>query len=126
MSIDTHLLLGWFGMLMGVISGAIIGMFFAKEQWLGGYGSFQRRMLRLGHLAFFGIGFLNLMFAFSLPKLELGQVGHQMSSWGFAVALSTMSLTCFLSAWRKPMRHLFPIPVTGALTGIIGTLSGLI
>jgi hypothetical protein len=33
-----------------------------------------------------------------------------------------MPLCCFLCAWRKPFRHLFPIPVTGVLAGIIAVL----
>jgi hypothetical protein len=35
-----------------------------------------------------------------------------------------MPTCCFLSAWRKPFRHLFFIPVTGVATGIILTLVG--
>jgi len=30
-----------------------------------------------------------------------------------------MPACCFLSAWRKPLRHLFPIPVVSVLLGIL-------
>jgi len=29
----------------------------------------------------------------------------------FIAGTITMPLVCFLSAWRKPLRHLFPVPV---------------
>ena len=29
---------------------------------MGGYGSFRRRLTRLGHIAFFGLGFVNLFY----------------------------------------------------------------
>ena len=57
--------LGWVAMLAGLISGAAIGLYFHDEDWLGGYGSYQRRMLRLGHLALFALGIINVLFALS-------------------------------------------------------------
>lgn len=126
MSASLHLFAGWLGMLFGVLSGAVIGMFFARKDWMGGYGSFRRRLMRLGHIAFFGIGFLNILYAVTLPSLELSDGAAKAASFGFLLSMATMSLVCFLTAWRKPLRHLFPIPVSGALVGIILTLKGLL
>lgn len=113
-----NLLVGWIGMAAGVLSGALIGLFFHREKWLGGYSSFTRRMLRLGHIAFFGIGFLNILFAFTVAEAE----ASGWLAWG-AGALATsnllMPLTCFLSAWRQPFRHFFFIPVAAASWGIL-------
>ena len=61
-----HINVGWLAMLLGVASGAVIGLFFHREEWAGGYGSYRRRMLRLGHISFFGIGILNFLFAMTL------------------------------------------------------------
>ena len=36
----------WIAILAGLLTGAAIGMFFHAEEWLGGYGSWRRRMLR--------------------------------------------------------------------------------
>ena len=38
---------GWLGMFLGVVSGAVIGMFFHREDWMGGYDSYRRRLTRL-------------------------------------------------------------------------------
>lgn len=116
---------GWTGMLAGVMSGAVIGLFFHREEWMGGYQSYRRRLTRLGHISFFGLGFVNFMFAFThhLARLEEGYA--QAAATGLVLAAVTMPACCFLSAWRKPLRHFFPIPVAGALTGIGAILAGL-
>ena len=40
---------------------------------LADYGDTSRRLLRLGHIDFFGIGYLNLMLAAELPSLRLDE-----------------------------------------------------
>lgn len=110
---------GWCGMLGGVLSGAVIGLFFLKSGWLGGYGSRPRRLVRLGHISFFGIGLLNLFFALSLGPLALPPESARWGSLALLLALLTMPTCCFLTAWKPPCRHLFPIPVLGAATGIV-------
>lgn len=109
-------------MLGGVLSGALIGLFFLKPDWLGGYGSQPRRLLRLGHIAFFGIGLLNLFYALSLDPLEIPLPAARRGSLAMLVALVSMPTCCFLTAWRQPMRHLFPIPVLSAAAGILTIL----
>ncbi|MGD2082357.1 MAG: hypothetical protein PVF91_05295 [Chromatiales bacterium] len=119
-----NLLAGWLGVIAGVVSGAVIGMFFHRDAWLGGYGSYQRRMVRLGHIAFFGMGFVNILFALTAGVLAVPEINLKVASAGFLVGLVGMPLCCFLTAWRKPLRHLFPIPVTGVLVGVTSLLLG--
>ncbi len=115
---------GWVGMLAGVLSGAVIGLFFHREDWMGGYGSHRRRLTRLGHISFFGLGFLNLIFAATVAQLNLNGKTLQIASISLVVAAITMPICCFLTAWKKPFRHLFPIPVIAATVGIIAILVG--
>jgi len=118
-----HVYAGWIGMLCGALTGAVIGLYFHDETWAGGYASFRRRMLRLGHISFFGIGFLNLLFGLTLLQAAaLPPPYLRIASAGFLVAMVTMPLTCFLSAWKKPLRHLFPVPVLAVLAGILPLL----
>ena len=60
---DLNILAGWLAILCGIVMGIGMGLYFDQEKWLGGYGSWPRRTLRLGHVAFFGIGLLNIAFA---------------------------------------------------------------
>lgn len=109
---------------MGAIAGGAIGLFFHSESWAGGYASFRRRLLRLGHVSLFGIGFLNLFFGLSIEPLALAQGHAQLASLAFLVAVVLMPATCFLAAWKQPFRHLFPIPVLAILIGICAVITG--
>jgi hypothetical protein len=112
----VNLYAAWIGILAGFVAGAIQGSFFHNEQWLGGYASWPRRLTRLGHVSFFGLAGINFAYALSLPALGVEQPSVLVSTL-FVVGAITMPLVCYLSAWRKPLRHLFPIPVVSLIGG---------
>ena len=119
---SLHLLAGWWGVTLGVLSGGLIGLLFHREEWLGGYGSWPRRLIRLGHISFFGLAFLNFMFALTLRDAHLTGPFVPWASILFLAGAVAMPSVCFLSAWWKPLRHLFPIPVvciSGALICVL-------
>ncbi len=121
---QLHILIGWGAMLMGALSGAVMGLFFHQDKWAGGYASFPRRMMRLGHIAFFGLGFLNLLFGVTTQAVPLPGIYLTIASTGFVVGTLAMPFLCFLAAWRKPFRHLFPIPVLSVVAGIVPIVIG--
>jgi hypothetical protein len=114
---DVNVFAAWIGMLLGGIAGAVQGLWFHDEAWLGGYGSWRRRMLRLGHISFFGIAFVNLAVGLTARSLDIVGGLFWPSRLMIAGAV-TMPLVCYLSAYRKGFRHLFFIP---ALSVIIAT-----
>lgn len=120
------LVTGWSGMLGGVVSGAAIGMFFHRESWMGGYASFRRRLARLGHISFFGLGFLNLIFALTNELVALPDRAASIAAAALIVGAVAMPTCCFLAAWRPSFRHLFVVPVAGVFTGIVATLVGVV
>jgi hypothetical protein len=120
----TMIQAGWAGMLLGVASGAVIGLFFHREDWMGGYASYRRRLTRLGHISFFGLALVNFCFAFTQSVTPLTAPWNVIAMQSFIAGAATMPTVCFLSAWRKPFRHLFSIPVGAVLIGVIGALAG--
>jgi hypothetical protein len=122
MNVSINLLAGWIGFLAGAVTGALMGLCFHRENWLGGYGSFPRRMIRLGHIACFGLGLINILFALTAATVPAARAVSIASSL-LVVAMITMPLNCFLTAWRKPFRHLFCIPAGSTLGGIAGLLA---
>ena len=116
--------IAWIGMLLGVLSGALIGLFFHREDFMGGYNSFRRRLTRLGHISFFGLGFINFFFAISHQIAGIGASFAFPAAVAFTVGAITMPACCFLCAWKKPFRHLFFVPVGSVATGIVLTLIG--
>lgn len=115
MMINIHA--AWIGFLLGCLAGAISGLFFHKSDWLGGYASWQRRMIRLAHIAFFGIGFINLSFALTARTLGLA-AGLQTISILLIAGALTMPAVCYLSAWKPVFRNLFFIPTVSVTVGI--------
>jgi hypothetical protein len=112
---------GWILLLAGFISGAVIGVSFHREDFWGGYGSFRRRIVRLGHIALCALGMLNLLFAFvARPELLTTSI----ASVCFIVGGCAMPLVCFLSACREGFRRLFPSPVIALVLAVVFTLFG--
>lgn len=106
----------WIGIFLGFIAGAILGLFFHKKDWMGGYSSWRRRMARLGHISFFGIALINITYSLSISVFNVN-ITTQYSSYLFVVGAITMPLVCFLSAYKKMFRHLFFIPVICLVVG---------
>ena len=107
----------WIGFLLGCISGAIPGLFFHNKEWLGGYTSWRRRLIRLGHISFFGIGFLNLSCALTARALEIDS-NLTLPSILLIIGAITMPTVCYLSAWKESFRHLFFIPAVSVTIAI--------
>jgi len=118
---DINTIAAWVCVAAGVISGAIGGLFFYRESWLGGYPSWPRRLVRLGHISFLGIGLLNLSYALTIHALDWPAPPMVVSA-ALALAGVFMPVACYLAAWRKPLRHLFVIPVGCVLIGVVGLL----
>jgi hypothetical protein len=121
---DANVVLGWVGILCGVIAGSVSGLFFHAEDWAGGYASFRRRMLRLGHISLVGLGILNILFGLTARDAAGPPASPGVAAGGLILGLVTMPLCCYLTAWRKTFRHLFPIPVVSVALGIILALIG--
>lgn len=113
-----NLQLAWVLILVGLLTGVPIGLCFHREDWLGGYGSWRRRLVRLGHIALFGTGLLNVAFALSVDALELAP-SLRVASVLLAVGAVSMPVVCFLSAWRPTFRHLFFVPVVSLIGGVV-------
>jgi len=115
-----NLLAGWISILIGFGAGAVPGLFFWREEWLGGYGSWHRRMVRLAHIAFFGLGFINVLFALTVAQVGLS-AGAGPLRWSALLLVAgnlAMPAVCYLAAWRQPFRHLFPVPVACMVLGV--------
>ncbi|MEO1236520.1 MAG: hypothetical protein AAFX76_07005 [Planctomycetota bacterium] len=111
----------WVWFVLGIASGALLGLGFHRAGFMGGYGSWRRRLARLGHISFFGTGFLAL--AMGLTASVCPEV---CARWLTVVAgllipgAVLMPTVCFLSAWREGFRVWFFLPVLGLGGGVLG------
>lgn len=130
----TLTLFAWSLIVAGFLSGATLGLFFHRDDFLGGYASFRRRLLRLGHIACIALGLIALQLLDTLATLAAAQSapsglaattsGALPPAWlapAFLAGALLMPTVCFLTAWRRAWRHLFALPVA-LLVAPIGAL----
>jgi len=113
--------IGWSLVLSAFVSGAGIGLFFHRPEFWGGYDSFRRRIVRLGHVALAALGMMNVIFSMS-PWPPAGTTSALVASWGFIIGGISMPAVCFLTGWREQLRHLFFIPVVSLITAVVSIL----
>jgi hypothetical protein len=122
MKSNPNLFLGWLWILLGFITGMVLGMFFHGENWLGGYGSFKRRMYRLGHISFFGLGAVNLLFCLTVQNFSLAGGQINFASCAFIIGAITMPVCCVVMAHFPKAHMIFAVPVVSLITGGVLTL----
>ncbi len=104
-------------MLAGFVAGAVPGLFFAAEGWLGGYASWRRRLVRLAHVSCIALGMLDLLCALGL---QTGLLDGASRAPIFLIAgTCAMPVVCYLSAWRPVWRHAFVVPVGLLVAGVV-------
>jgi hypothetical protein len=114
---------GWMLVLAAFVTGAGVGLYFHREDFWGGYASFRRRIVRLGHIALAALGMMNVVYSYSpWPDAESWQ--GRAASIGFVVGGVTMPAVCFLSGCDRRFRYLFFVPVAALVLAAIWTLSG--
>jgi len=119
---QINLIFAWIWILLGFLSGMVLGMFFHGEKWLGGYASLKRRMYRLGHISFFGLGVVNFIFAMTLQSSSLAGQLAVMASWTFIIGALTMPLCCVVMAHFPKAHLIFAVPVVSLIVGGVLTL----
>ncbi len=110
-------IIGWFLLMASFMTGAALGLGFHRPEFMGGYGSFSRRLARLGHIACAALGMLNILFGLG-PLPEPGTTAGRIASLLLVAGGVLMPAVCFLTAWRRQFRHLFALPVVALMTGV--------
>jgi len=119
-----HLSLGlaWLWILLGFLSGMVLGMFFHDEKWLGGYASHRRRLYRLGHISFFGLGVINLLFYLTVQTFPVASAWLSLAAGTFVVGAVTMPICCVIMAHFPKAYLIFSVPVVSLIAGGVITL----
>ncbi len=117
MVLQLNLILAWLWIVLGFLSGMVMGMFFHDEKWLGGYASHCRRMYRLGHISFFGLGVTNLLFYFTVRATALANPLLPVAAWAFIIGAITMPICCAVMAHARKAYFIFSVPVVSLILG---------
>ena len=116
--------IGWTSAAVGAATGLIMGLWsfdgpVAVPGWLGDYQETSRRLARLGHIAFFGLGILNLLLFRDLPGLALGLRGQRIASLAMNFGNIFLPLTLFAAALYRPLKYSMPLPATAVLVAMV-------
>jgi len=114
---------GWSLIGLAFATGAAIGLFFHRENFWGGYASFRRRIIRLGHIALAALGMMNVIYGIA-PWPAAGSRFGDAASIALLVGGAAMPAVCFLAGWRPSFRKLFFIPVTSLIAAVVCILLG--
>jgi hypothetical protein len=106
-----NLLAAWVGITIGFVWGFAMGLFFHRDEWLGGYGALKRRLYRLAHISLFGLALINIAFFFTAEHLVFTSTALRVASVGFLVGAISMPICCVAMAHFPRRRELFLIPV---------------
>jgi len=114
---------GWGLVLVALVTGAGVGLFFHREEFWGGYTSFRRRIVRLGHIACAALGLMNVIYALSPWPVAGGWVAAWAGGLWITGAVA-MPVVCFLSGWKMGFRQLFFVPVGSLVGAVVLTMWG--
>jgi hypothetical protein len=108
---------GWLSLAAGIATGLVMGLWsfdgpLAPPAWLGGYADTPRRLARLGHIAFIGLGILNLLLAHELPRSALGPTGRRVAARAMNAGNIFLPLTLFAAAAWPPVKYAMALPAT--------------
>jgi hypothetical protein len=83
-------------------------------------------MYRLGHIYFFGLGALNLLFCLTVQNLSpVGSLVH-VASLAFIIGAIAMPVCCVVMAHFPKAHLIFAVPVVSLITGGVLTLALLV
>lgn len=115
---------GWLSMAVGVGTGMVLGMWsfdgpMAVPNWLGAYDSTARRLVRLGHIAFLGLGILDVLLARELAGLALSAAAKRLASRAMILGNVLLPPMLFAAgAWRF-CKYVLPLPVTAVFVSLV-------
>lgn len=121
---DLNRSVGWTSLAVGIAVGLVIGLWsfdgpMATPAWVGEYTDTSRRLLRLGHIAFIGLGLLSILLAAELGRSSLSARGRQMASR--LMVAGNVFLPVLLvgaSIWR-PLKYLMGLPATCVFVAMV-------
>jgi hypothetical protein len=117
-------------MAVGAGTGLVMGMWSFDgpapvPAWLGDYADTSRRLARLGHIAFFGLGILNVLLAHELPRLQTSVRLKRIASSAMNFGNVFLPLTLFAASVYRPGKYLMSIPAVSVFIALVLVAYGI-
>lgn len=120
----------WSSFTAGAASGLVLGLWsfdgpFPVPSWIGEYGDVSRRLLRLSHIAFFGLAMLNLLLARHLPTLKLSGRMAWLALAGMNFGNIVMPMILVAATFAAEVEDRFQLVISDERLAGLKTLSDL-
>ena len=118
---------GWVWILVGILVGAILGMWSFNGPFpspVGDYTSLPRRMLRLAHIAFIALAIINILYGYEIDKLKIKGRIKRLGSLLIIFGAILMPIILIISAFYEPFKYLTIIPTTLIIISLIIIIYG--
>lgn len=111
-------------MAVGAVTGLAMGLWsfdgpMPVPAWLGDYGSTARRLVRLGHIACFGVGILNLLLIGEEERRAVAGLAFRWASRLMNVGNIGLPLGLFAAAAFPPVKYLLALPAMAVTVSLV-------
>ena len=113
---------GWIWILVGIILGAVMGMWSFNSPFIspvGDYVSLPRRMLRLSHIAFIALAIINILYGYEIDKVKLKERYKRLGSNCMMYGAILMPLILLSSVFIESFKYLTVIPTILVIVSLI-------
>jgi len=122
-------LIGWTSLAVGVAVGLVMGLWsfdgpLQPPAWIGAYADTSRRLVRLGHIAFIGLGVIDILIERELARSGLGSRARAIASWSMVLGNVLLPITLFASAAYRPVKYFMAVPAGSVFLSLVLTAYG--
>ena len=121
--VATMRLVGFTSLALGALSGMLLGLWSFDGPMpvpgvLGEYASASRRLVRLGHIAFFGIGILNILIARELAGFGVNSRIVRLTARTMNAGNVLLPTGLVAAGLYAPLKYFLPLPATSVSVGL--------
>lgn len=121
---DRNRTVGWWSLATGIAVGLVIGLWsfdgpMATPAWVGEYTDTSRRLIRLGHIAFIGLGMLNILLASELARTSLTPRAARLASSLMVIGNIWLPVLLLGAGVWRPLKYLMGIPATCVFVALV-------
>jgi hypothetical protein len=115
---------GWTSLAVGVGVGLVMGLWafdgpLQPPAWMGDYTDTSRRLVRLGHIAFIGLGLIDILIERELARSAVAPGARAVASWAMVVGNVMLPVTLFAAAAFRPLKYFMALPATAVFIALV-------
>lgn len=123
-SVSRNLAVGWSSLAVGAVTGLVLGLWsfggpVPLPEAIGAYDALARRLLRLGHIAFFGLGILNIMLSRNIGQWLIPPDRARLALRAMNFGNLFLPVTLIAAAFFEPLKYLMSLPALAVTLALV-------